>query len=76
MDALRDEITARGSVFALARVKQDLLARLQAFGLGDLIGAKWLFPTLPTAVEAYRDWAAQQDHDQDAGADGTADGQT
>ncbi len=54
MDALREEITDRGGVFALARVKQDLLARLQAFGLAGKIGPELLFPTLPTAVAAYQ----------------------
>jgi sulfate permease, SulP family len=48
------EITGRGAVFALARVKQDLLARLQAFGLADKIGTELLFPTLPTAVQAFQ----------------------
>ncbi|HEX7994725.1 MAG TPA: sulfate permease [Streptosporangiaceae bacterium] len=56
MDDLRSEIADRGAVFALARVKQDLLARLEAFGLIDAIGADRLFPTLPTAVDAYRHW--------------------
>ena len=55
MDAVRVEITGRRAVFALARVKQDLLARLQAFGLADKIGTELLFPTLPTAVQAFRD---------------------
>ena len=55
MDAVRVEITGQGAVFALARVKQDLLARLQAFGLADKIGTELLFPTLPTAVQAFRD---------------------
>jgi len=59
MDAIRDEVTRRGAVFALARVKQDLLARLQAFGLADRIGSARLFPTLPTAVDAYRQWARE-----------------
>jgi sulfate permease, SulP family len=60
MDAIREEITKQGAVFALARVKQDLLARLQAFGLVGKIGAERLYPTLPTAVDAYRQWA--RDH--------------
>jgi len=60
MDAIRDELTRRGAVFALARVKQDLLARLQAFGLTDRVGASQLYPTLPTAVDAYRQWAREQ----------------
>ena len=59
VDALRQEITRRGAVFALARVKQDLLARLRSFGLAGKIGERLLFPTLPTAVDAYREWARQ-----------------
>ena len=54
-ERLRDDIIDRGAVFALARVKQDLLARLEAFGLASKIGAELLFPTLPTAVQAYQD---------------------
>jgi SulP family sulfate permease len=71
LDAVREEITRRGAVFALARVKQDLLARLQAFGLAGKIGTEYLFPTLPTAVEAYRAWARQ--HGPPSGAGGTGD---
>jgi sulfate permease, SulP family len=59
LDAVRKEIIRHGAVFALARVKQDLLARLRAFGLADAIGPERLFPTLPTAVEAYQEWAAR-----------------
>ena len=59
VDAVRAELARRGAVFALARVKQDLLARLTAFGLTEKIGAERLFPTLPTAVEAYEQWARQ-----------------
>ena len=61
LDTLRAEIVGRGAVFALARVKQDLLARLDAFGLTPSIGAELIFPTLPTAVDAYQRWAADQD---------------
>ena len=60
LDAVREEITRRGAVFALARVKQELLGRLEAFGLAGKIGDERLFPTLPTAVAAYRQWAARQ----------------
>ncbi len=60
VDAVRAELSRRGIVFALARVKQDLLARLAAFGLTDNIGAQYLFPTLPTAVAAYEEWARRQ----------------
>jgi SulP family sulfate permease len=58
VEAVRAELARAGTVFALARVKQDLLARLEAFGLADKIGADRLFPTLPTAVQAYEQWAS------------------
>jgi sulfate permease, SulP family len=56
MEELRAQLTDRGIVFALARVKQDLLVALRAAGLVDRIGADRLFPTLPTAVAAYEEW--------------------
>ena len=59
VEAVRAELDRVGTVFALARVKQDLLARLESFGLADKIGADRLFPTRPTAVEAYDQWARQ-----------------
>ena len=59
VDALREELTSAGTVFALARVKQDLLARLRDFGLDSKIGDDRLFPTLPTAVTAYEQWARE-----------------
>jgi MFS superfamily sulfate permease-like transporter len=60
LDAVRVELAHRGVVFALARVKQDLLARLASFGLAEKIGAERLFPTLPTAVAAYQQWVRQE----------------
>jgi sulfate permease, SulP family len=57
VDAVRTELARAGTVFALARIKQDLLARLEAFGLADKIGPDRIFPTLPTAVAAYERWA-------------------
>lgn len=56
--ALRRELTDRGIVFALARVKQDLLDDLTAYGLAHTVGPERIFPTLPTAVAAYREFAA------------------
>jgi high affinity sulfate transporter 1 len=61
LDQLRVELTDRGIVFALARVKQDLLDELTAFGLTARIGTERIYPTLPTAVAAYEQWRA--DHD-------------
>ena len=68
VDAVREELIHRRIVFALARVKQDLLTRLDAFGLTEKIGAERLFPTLPTAVQAYESWARHHP----AGEDGDA----
>jgi high affinity sulfate transporter 1 len=60
LEAVRRHLTDAGIVFALARVKHDLLDDLEAFGLADSIGAKRLFPTLPTAVQAYREWLRER----------------
>ncbi len=60
VDALRGELTRRGIVFALARVKQDLHDDLDAYGLTESVGTGLIFPTLPTAVAAYREWERTQ----------------
>jgi SulP family sulfate permease len=57
MEAVRAELTGRGIVFALARVKQDLRDNLDAYGLTEKVGTDRIFPTLPTAVAAYQEWA-------------------
>ncbi|MEV5837622.1 sulfate permease [Nocardia sp. NPDC052112] len=62
VEQLRSELAKRGIVFAMARVKQDLRDDLDAFGLTEKIGDQHLYPTLPTAVEAFR-------ADPDAGSD-------
>ena len=54
LDQLRTELERRGIVFAMARVKQDLRDSLEAAELVDKIGEDRIFPTLPTAVEAFR----------------------
>jgi high affinity sulfate transporter 1 len=60
VDRLRQELTERGVVFALARVKQDLLHDLEAFGLLREVGPDRIFPTLPTAVAAYEKWRGER----------------
>jgi len=60
LEALRQELTSRGIVFGLARIKQDLRAELEPSGLLERIGEEHLFPTLPTAVDAYRAWQQTQ----------------
>lgn len=54
LERLRQELVNRGIVFAMARVKQDLRDALAAAGMLDKIGPELLFPTLPTAVDAYQ----------------------
>jgi MFS superfamily sulfate permease-like transporter len=56
LDEVRTTLTGRGVVFALARAKQDLRDLLDATGTLDRIGRDRVFPTLPTAVDAYREW--------------------
>jgi len=52
LDELREELTRRGVVFAMARVKQDLRDDLDAAGFVDRLGEDHVFMTLPTAVQA------------------------
>ncbi len=59
LESLRQELADRGVVFALARLKQDLRTVLLPTGLIDRIGEEHVFPTLPTAVEAYRRWSEE-----------------
>jgi SulP family sulfate permease len=54
LDQLRTELERRGIVFAMARVKHDLRHSLEAAGLLEKIGKDHIYPTLPTAVDAYR----------------------
>ena len=64
VDALEDvhkELSGRGIVFAVARMKQDLRSDLERTDLLGRIGEDHLFPTLPTAVEAFRLWQAEQE---------------
>ncbi|MPY30572.1 sulfate permease [Streptomyces adustus] len=60
VDELRRELIDRGLVFALARVKQELLDDLEAYGLAESVGRDLIFPTLPTAVAAYRGWLGRR----------------
>jgi SulP family sulfate permease len=53
LEELREQLEERGTVMALARVKRDLAAYLERVGLIERIGADHVFPTLPTAVDAF-----------------------
>jgi SulP family sulfate permease len=61
LESLRVELARKGIVFAFARVKQDLLVDLTAFGLAASVGADRVFPTLPTAVAAFELWRREPD---------------
>jgi SulP family sulfate permease len=54
LETLRAELEDRGIVLALARLKQDPRDVLQPSGVLERIGAEHIFPTLPTALEAFR----------------------
>jgi sulfate permease, SulP family len=56
LEELRVELAQRSIVFALARLKQDLRDHLAPTGLLDRIGEEHIFPTMPTALEGFREW--------------------
>jgi sulfate permease, SulP family len=56
LDDLRRRLQARGIVFALARAKRELMVDLERGGFAARLGEERVFPTLPTAVEAYARW--------------------
>lgn len=56
LEDLRKELSRRGIVFAMARVKQDLRDVLDKAGFPQRVGEDKIFPTLPTAVDGYRQW--------------------
>ncbi len=67
LEELRSTLAGRGIVFALARVKQDLMQQLHAAGFADQIGRDRIFPTLPTALAGYEEWQrARRDRDGSA----------
>jgi sulfate permease, SulP family len=53
LEDLRADLTKRGVVFAVARLKQDLRDLLTPTGFLDRVGEDHIFPTLPTAVRAF-----------------------
>ena len=59
LEELRLQLADRGVLLAMARVKQDLAVQLARGGFLQRVGAERIFPTLPTALEGYREWAEQ-----------------
>jgi MFS superfamily sulfate permease-like transporter len=68
LEDLRSELAARGISLALARVKQDLYVYLERTGVVARIGDDRIFPTLPTAVDAFRRRAKPDRSDNASGA--------
>ncbi len=56
LERLRQNLTAQGVVFALARVKMEVREQLAAAGFVQAVGQDRIFATLPTAVAAFADW--------------------
>lgn len=61
LESLIDDLERRGVVVAIARMKQDLAAQLEVAGVLDRVGRDRLFPTLPTAVAAFREANREDD---------------
>ena len=59
LDTLRAWCEEHDVVVALVRVKRELANQLTAHGVGERIGAERIYPTLPTAVDAFHAWQAQ-----------------
>jgi SulP family sulfate permease len=58
LEEVRQTLADHGIVFALARAKFELVEILTSTGFIGRIGRDRVFMTLPTAVEAYRQWYA------------------
>ncbi|MEO3783883.1 sulfate permease [Actinocorallia sp. B10E7] len=58
LEEVHDELIRRGVTFALSHVKQELRGDLRRFGLLDVLHEDLIFPTLPTAVQAFRERTA------------------
>ena len=51
---LRQELSERGVLLALTRVKRELHAQLEAAGVLAKVGEAHVYPTIPTAVAAFQ----------------------
>lgn len=61
LERIRRHCADEGVIVALVRVKHDVLDDLRRHGVADRIGEDRVFPTLPTAVQAYLDWRHSED---------------
>jgi high affinity sulfate transporter 1 len=68
LEQLRESLAARGIVFAMARVKQELRDDLEKSGFLERVGRDRIFMTLPTGVRAYVRWYVDRHGVAPAGA--------
>ena len=59
LEELRRELAARGIIFGMARVKQDLYSQLKSAGFINQIQPEYIFPTLPTAIAGFKLYQSQ-----------------
>ncbi|MDP1876993.1 MAG: sulfate permease [Actinomycetota bacterium] len=57
LEEVRGHCERHGIVLALVRVKSELLEELHRHGVAGRIGGERIYPTLPTAVAAFIQWA-------------------
>lgn len=63
LEEVRQFCVSRGIVMALDHVKSEVWSALERHGVGDRIGRNRVFPTHPTAVEAYEEWRRRRGGD-------------
>jgi high affinity sulfate transporter 1 len=61
LERIRRHCADEGVIVALVRVKHDILEDLRRHGVGGRIGEDRIYPTLPTAVQAFLDWQQAED---------------
>lgn len=58
LEQVRQHCVRHDIVLALVRVKRETITMLERYGFTELLGADRIYPTLPTAYEAYEEWTA------------------
>lgn len=70
LEEVRQACAARGIVMGLDHVKSEVWSALERHGVGALIGRQYVFPTHPTAVEAYERWSRRGSGESNSGESG------
>ena len=61
LEEVRRFCVSRGIVMGLDHVKSEVWSALERHGVGERIGRNHVFPTHPTAVEAFEAWERRQE---------------